>query len=703
VTTTGATLWRPDGCPPRGATYDGTGVTFALWAPLAERVEVCLLDPDGQERRVPLTEQTFGTWHTRVAGVGPGQRYGFRVHGPWDPHTGHRFNPAKLLVDPYARAITGDLVDHSAIFGHQVETGDDTVRDDRDSAPYVPTSVVVDPTFDWGDDRPPRVPWSDTVLYELHVRGYTMLHPDVPPELRGTYAGLAQPAVVNQLVDLGVTSIELLPVHHFVSEPLLRGRGLVNYWGYNTLGFFAPHAGYSASGTLGQQVTEFKQMVRAFHDAGLEVILDVVYNHTCEQDERGPTLSFRGIHNVGYYRLEGSGRHYRDLSGTGNTLNLRNPDVVRLVLDSLRYWVEEMHVDGFRFDLAAALARTDDEVDMAGPFLTAIGQDPVLSRVKLIAEPWDLGVDGYQVGAFPPPWSEWNDRFRDTVREFWLGSPDGVRDLASRLSGSSDLYRRRRPFASINYVTSHDGFTARDLVSYERKHNEANGEDNRDGPHDNRSTNYGVEGETDDSAIVDLRVRQVRNLLATLLLSTGVPMLLAGDERGRTQRGNNNAYCQDNPISWVDWSDQGPWSELRSTVATLLRIRREHPVFRRTHFFTGRLDESGRRRDVGWFGPWGGEMDEAAWHDPNARTLGMFLAGERVARQSEDGHPIHDDSFLLWLHAGAESVKVTLPGPPWALEYSVIFDTSASVPPRRYAAGTELELPGRCVVLLRAD
>ncbi len=703
--TTGAAPWWPDGCPPRGATYDGAGVTFALWAPMASRVELCLSEADGSERRIPLNEQLFGTWFGHVPGVGPGQRYGYRVHGPWDPQTGHRFNPAKLLVDPYARAITGDVADHSAIFGHSNRRGDGTVRDEQDSAPYVPRSVVVDPTFDWGADTRPQVPWSETVLYEMHVRGFTKQHPDVPPELRGTYAGLAHPGVCEDLVSLGVTSVELLPVHHFVSESILRGRGLSNYWGYNTLGFFAPHAPYAASGTGGEQVAEFKQMVKALHEAGLEVILDVVYNHTCEQGERGPTLSFRGIHNVAYYRLDGTGQHYRDLSGTGNSVNLRNPDVVRLVLDSLRYWVEEMHVDGFRFDLAPVLARGEGDVDMGGPFLAAVGQDPVLSKVKLIAEPWDLGAGGYQVGAFPPPWSEWNDRFRDAVREFWAGSPDGVRDLASRLSGSSDLYRRsgRRPFASVNFVTSHDGFTARDLVSYARKHNEANGENNADGQDDNRSANFGVEGETSDSAVVETRIRQVRNILTTLLLSTGVPMMLAGDERGRTQRGNNNAYCQDNEISWVDWSDQGAWADLRTHVRTLLQIRRDHPVFRRQRFFSGRLDPAGGRRDVGWFGPWGEEMDHPAWHNSAARTLGMFLAGEHTGRSAPGGEPVHDESFMLWLHAGAEPVTVTLPGPPWAMAYSVVLDTSSSLRVRHFAACEEMELPARSAVLLRAE
>ena len=539
---------------PLGATYDGEGTNFALWSSGAEGVDLCLFADDGTEERIRLEDSTFHTWHGYIPGVGPGQRYGFRVYGPWDPKCGARWNPYKLLVDPYARAIDGAYTPHPAIFGHV--DGDDLRRNEQDSAPYVPKSVVAHDDFDWAEVERPRVSWANTVIYEMHVRGFTMRHPGVPDHLRGTYAGLAHPAAIEHLTNLGVTAIELLPTHHFVDEPHLVRRGLRNYWGYNSLGYFAPHAAYGSAGTRGEQVTEFKQMVRALHAAGIEVILDVVYNHTAEGDHLGPTLSFRGIDNTAYYRLRDGGRHYADYTGTGNTLNVQQPQVLRLITDSLRYWVTAMHVDGFRFDLAAALARSMHDVDKLSAFLTVIQQDPVLSRVKLIAEPWDVGEGGYQVGEFPPLWTEWNDRYRDAVRDFWRMRAPGLRELASRLAGSSDLYEDdgRRPYASINFVTAHDGFTLRDLVSYERKHNEANGEENRDGNNDNRSWNCGGEGETTDPAVVSLRVRQAKNMLLTLLTSTGVPMLVAGDEMGRTQRGNNNAYCQDNDISWLDWT-----------------------------------------------------------------------------------------------------------------------------------------------------
>ncbi|WP_069465636.1 glycogen debranching protein GlgX, partial [Actinacidiphila rubida] len=532
----------PDGRP---------GTNFALWAGGAESVELCLFGADGSETRAPLTELTHEVWHGFVPDVLPGQRYGYRVGGRWDPWTGARWNPAKLLLDPYARAVDGEFEMVPEVYGHvrdwQEPAVADTVRDNRDSAPFVPKGVVVDDDDDWEDDRRPKTPWSDSVIYELHVRGFTQRHPDVPPELRGTYAGLAHPAALAHLTDLGVTAVELLPVHQFAHEDHLERRGLRNYWGYNSIGYFAPHAAYSASGTRGEQVGEFKRMVRALHAAGIEVILDVVYNHTAEGGQGGPTLSLRGVDNRGYYRLAGDPRGYADYTGCGNTLSVVQPHVLRLITDSLRYWVTEMGVDGFRFDLAAALARSMHDVDMLSPFLATIAQDPVLRRVKLIAEPWDVGAGGYQVGAFPPLWTEWNDRFRDTVRDFWRGATGDVRDLGYRLSGSSDLYDwgGRRPYASVNYVTAHDGFTLRDLVSHNGKHNEANGEDGRDGTDDNRSWNCGAEGETGDPEVLALRARQLRNLLATLLLSTGVPMLVAGDEMGRTQGGNNNAYCQD--------------------------------------------------------------------------------------------------------------------------------------------------------------
>jgi glycogen operon protein len=577
----------PGSRAPLGATWDGSGTNFALWSGSAESVDLCLFDDHGVEQRVPLEERTYGVWHGYLPQIAPGQRYGYRVGGPWFPEMGHRFNTAKLLLDPYALAVDGTVHLDDAIFGYP-PGGDTTARDDRDSAPYVPRSVVVDPAFDWSGDTRPDVPWADTVLYELHVRGFTMRHPEVPAHLRGTYAGLAHPAVIEHLVSLGVTTVELLPVHQFFSEAALLRRRMPNYWGYSSAGFFAPHADYAAHGTRGQQVAEFKSMVRALHTAGLEVVLDVVYNHTCEGDELGPTLGFRGVDNACFYRLRGEGKH-TDFTGCGNTLDLTSPDVLRLVMDSLRYWVTEMHVDGFRFDLAPALARARHEVDLDGPFMQAVHQDPVLSQVKLIAEPWDVGDGGYQVGRYPPPWTEWNDRYRDEVRDFWRGS-GGVRQLAYRLSGSSDIYRdgTRPPFSSVNFITAHDGFTLRDLVSYDRKHNEANGEHNRDGTDNNRSWNCGVEGETDDPDVQALRQQQSRNLLATLLLSTGVPMLLRGDEMGRTQQGNNNAYCQDNEISWVDWALDDDRSALLAFTRRVLALRREHPVLRQRHFFDGR-------------------------------------------------------------------------------------------------------------------
>ncbi|PZF81621.1 glycogen debranching protein GlgX [Jiangella anatolica] len=697
---------------PLGATHTAEATNFALWAPDAERVEVCLFDEDDAETRLVLPNRTFDIWHGAVPGVRPGQRYGFRVHGPWDPATGRRFNPAKLLTDPYARAVDGALTAHPAVYGHvrpsMDEGGDHRVRDDRDSAPYVPKSVVVDVhPFDWRDDAPPRVPWAETVLYETHVRGFTKRHPDIPEELRGTYAGLAHPAAIEYLTGLGITTVELMPVHQYVSEPDFLHRGSLNYWGYNTLAFFAPHDAYSSAGSRGQQVDEFKAMVRALHEAGLEVILDVVYNHTAEQGDGGPTLSYRGIANEAYYHLDPADRsRYLDYTGTGNTFRVAHPAVLGLVMDSLRYWVGEMHVDGFRFDLASALARSMHDVDMLGSFMTVIGQDPVLREVKLIAEPWDVGPGGYQVGEFPHLWTEWNDRYRDSVRDHWRGAAAGVRDLAYRLSGSSDLYAddRRRPYASINYVTAHDGFTMRDLVSYDRKHNEANGEDNRDGTDDNRSWNHGVEGDPEpaDHGLRALRLRQVKNMLTTMLLSTGVPMLLSGDEMGRTQRGNNNAYCQDNEISWIDWSLAEQYPELGDLVRRLLELRRAHPVVRQRRFFDGVPVVEGGRKDIAWFAPSGAEMTEAEWHDQGLRTLGMYLNGGGIRSRGVRGEPILDDSFLLYLHAGADDLEVRLPGRFWAASYEVILDTADGARERRrYRAAARTTLTGRSCLLLR--
>ncbi|WP_301253088.1 glycogen debranching protein GlgX, partial [Streptomyces somaliensis] len=714
---------RPGSPTPLGARFrtgpDGVaGTDFALWAGGAEAVEVCLFAPDGTETRVELTEPTDEVWHGFVPGVRPGCRYGYRVHGRWDPWTGARWNPAKLLLDPYARAVDGEF-DRlpPEVYGHVRDWPDqhvaDTVRDDRDSAPHVPKGVVVHddaPGDEWAEDRRPGTPWADSVVYELHVRGFTMRHPGVPGHLRGTYAGLAHPAAVEHLVRLGVTAVELLPVHQFAHEDHLLRRGLRNHWGYNSVGYFAPHAAYAATGTGGQQVGEFRRMVRALHEAGIEVILDVVYNHTAEGSELGPTLSLRGIDNRGYYRLRADARRYADYTGCGNTPHVVRPQVLRLITDSLRYWVTEMGVDGFRFDLAAALARSAHDVDMLSPFLTVVAQDPVLRRVKLVAEPWDVGPGGYRVGAFPPPWTEWNDRYRDTVRDFWRGALPDLRDLGYRLSGSSDLYARggRRPYASVNFVTAHDGFTLRDLVSYEHKRNEANGEDNRDGTDDNRSWNCGAEGETGDEAVNALRRRQMRNLLTTLLLSTGVPMLVAGDEMGRTQGGNNNAYCQDNATGWVDWSllDEEWARQLLALARRLLALRRAHPVLRRRTFFSGRPRGADGLPDLAWFTAAGARMTEGDWYAP-VRTIAFRLSGRDLPGCDERGRAVVDDSFLVVLHAGDGPVGQRLPGPPWAEEYELVVDTSreeqSEAPGTVCRGGEAVTVPARSALLWRVS
>ncbi len=701
----------PGSPTPLGAHWDGTGTNFALWSAAAQAVDLCLFDADGAEHRFPLEETTHQVWHGRLAGVGPGQRYGYRVHGTYDPPAGLRHNPAKLLVDPYARALSGELELHPALFGYVGDAVDGSARDEQDSAPYVPHGVVVHDNFPWDGDRPLRTSWSDTVIYEVHVKGATMRHPDVPEHLRGTYAGLAHPAFVEHLTTLGVTAVELLPVHHFVSEPHLLRRGLSNYWGYNTLGYFAPHAGYSASGSDGGQVTEFKTMVKELHAAGIEVILDVVYNHTAEGDHTGPTLSFKGIDNPGYYRLDGGNRaRYTDYTGCGNTLDVRRPAALGLLMDSLRYWVTEMHVDGFRFDLASALARSMHDVDRLSAFFDVVHQDPVVSNVKLIAEPWDVGPGGYQVGNFPPPWTEWNGRYRDTVREVWAGAHVGVRDLAYRLTGSSDLYRSdgRRPFASINFVTSHDGFPLADLVTYEEKRNEANGEANRDGESHNRNWNSGVEGPSDDPEIRALRARQIRNHLVTLLVSTGVPMLTAGDELGRTQQGNNNAYCQDNELSWLDWKSVD--EDLLTFVARLVRLRRSAPVLRQEAFFEGHeipgseVDGSGPTRDLAWFAPGGGQLSTADWFDTGLQTIGMYLDGRGIRHRDEHGRAVVDDSYLIELNAGPEPVTVQLPGPPWADGYQLLVSTeyATGAPPQTtIVAPDAVVLPARTVWVMR--
>ncbi|HET9171406.1 MAG TPA: glycogen debranching protein GlgX [Actinospica sp.] len=700
---TGSRAW-PGSWRPLGVSFDGQGVNAALWAAGASGVDLCLFDEDGTEHRVPLSESTFHVWHGYVPGVEPDTRYGFRVYGPWEPELGHRWNPDKLLLDPYARAMTGDFELDDAVYGDQP----------GDSAPFVPKGVVVDERDNADTGPRPFTPWSESVIYEAHVRGLTMRHPGVPDELRGTYAGLAHPAIIDHLVNLGVTAVELLPVHHFVSEPHLLERGLVNYWGYNSIGYFAPHAGYSAAvrrGRRGGQVREFQEMAAALHQAGIEVILDVVYNHTAEGGENGPMLSFRGIDNDCYYRLGEDPSTYQDYTGCGNTLNVTQPHVIQLITDSLRYWATRMGVDGFRFDLASALARSMHDVDKLGSFLTVISQDPVLQDVKLIAEPWDVGEGGYQVGEFPPLWTEWNDKFRDTARDFWRGARTDVRDLAYRLSGSSDLYQDdgRRPYASINFITAHDGFTMRDLVTYDQKHNEAHGEDNRDGNNDNRSSNYGVEGETDDEELNLLRRRQIRNLLGMMLLATGVPMLTAGDEMGRTQGGDNNAYCLDNETSWVDWTllKHPEWRSLLDLTRRLIHLRRQHPVLRQRVFFSGQPAFPGGLQDIAWFRPDGKEMTDADWFAP-ARVLGVYLSGQDIRGRGPHGERITDDSFLLVLHAGAEELEFTLPGDPWARWYGVVVDTTLDADPGErdddvLSAGTPILLAPRSLLLLRAD
>ncbi|MBB4916510.1 glycogen debranching protein GlgX [Streptosporangium saharense] len=686
---------------PLGGTWDGAGTGFSLFSEIAERVELCLFDDHGREERVDLPEVEGFVWHGYFPGVTPGQRYGYRVHGPYDPSRGHRCNPAKLLLDPYAKAVEGELRWNESLFSYPFT--DPASRNDDDSAPFMPKNVVVNPFFDWGNDRPPRTPYHQTVIYEAHVRGLTMRHPAVPPEQRGTYAGLAHPAVIDHLLTLGVTAVELMPVHQFVPEHAMVARGLTNYWGYNTIAYLAPHADYSSSGQRGQQVQEFKAMVRALHDAGIEVILDVVYNHTAEGDHMGPTLGFRGIDNAAYYRLhDGDRRYYLDYTGCGNSLNVRSPHALQLIMDSLRYWVLEMHVDGFRFDLASALARELHDVDRLSAFFDLIQQDPVISQAKLIAEPWDVGPGGYQVGNFPPLWTEWNGKYRDSVRDFWRGNGSALPELASRLTGSADLYATsgRRPVASINFVTCHDGFPLTDLVSYDRKHNEANGEENRDGTDDNRSWNCGAEGPTDDPEITALRHRQRRNLLTTLFVSQGVPMLLAGDEFGRTQGGNNNAYCQDNEISWIDWSPAGTDKELLDFVRSLSELRREHPVFRRRRFFHGRRAEDGTR-DIVWFTPSGEEMSAADWHTGYAKSLTVFLNGSAITEPGPRGETIVDDSFLLLINGHHEDLAFTIPDGRYGAHWQPVLNTAEENDATTWPPDAHVPVTSRSIRILR--
>ncbi len=679
-------VW-PGSAYPLGAIWDGSGTNFAIFSEVADLVELCLFDEDGTETRVALSEVDGFVWHCYLPDVGPGQLYGFRVHGPYDPGRGHRCNPSKLLLDPYAKAVAGDVTFSPALFSYQLGSADQTVLNTDDSAPFMPRNAVINPYFDWAGDQQLRTPYHETLIYEAHVRGLTLRHPEVPAELRGSYAGLASPAIIEHLQRLGVTAIELMPVHQFVPEPVLVERGLTNYWGYNTIGFFAPHHGYASGNAAHGQVAEFKSMVKTLHQSGIEVILDVVYNHTAEAAELGPTLSFRGIDNAAYYRLSDSDPAvYLDYTGCGNSLNVRHPHALQLIMDSLRYWIDDMHVDGFRFDLASALARELHDVDRLSAFFDLVQQDPLVSQVKLIAEPWDVGQGGYQVGKFPPQWTEWNGKYRDTVRDFWRGEPGQLPELASRLTGSSDLYETsaRRPVASVNFVTCHDGFTLADLVSYDRKHNEANGEQNRDGSDDNRSWNCGAEGPTDDPDILALRDRQVRNFLVTLFFSQGIPMLLAGDELGRTQRGNNNSYCQDNEISWVDWDAAVARADLIEFVAALSALRRAHPVFRRRRFFSGQAGGSADGlRDIVWLSPSGAEMSGSDWGNDEARSLAVCVNGDAITEPGPRGERITDSDFVLLINAQAELVTFRVPARflgPTDVAWQVIVDTGAEQP-----------------------
>jgi len=702
---------RPGHPYPLGATWDGEGVNFALFSENATGVDLCLFDRPDQEKEtysVRIEERTNQVWHVFLPEVRPGQLYGYRVHGPYEPQAGHRFNANKLLIDPYAKALQGALQWSDAMFGYRIGDPEaDLSFDERNNASQVPKSVVIEQAFTWGDDRPLRRPWSETVIYEMHVRGFTMRHPLIEEALRGTYAGLATRPVIEYLQRLGVTAIELLPVHAFVADKHLLDKGLTNYWGYNTIGFFAPELRYASQPD--RAVNQFKTMVKTLHNAGIEVILDVVYNHTAEGNQLGPTLSFRGIDNVAYYRLSpDQPRYYMDYTGTGNTLNVRHQRTLQLIMDSLRYWALDMHVDGFRFDLAAALARELHDVDRLGGFLDIIQQDPVLSQLKLIAEPWDVGEGGYQVGNFPAGWAEWNGRYRDTIRRYWKGDGGQASELGYRLSGSSDLYEAsgRKPFASINFVVAHDGFTLRDLVSYDQKHNEANLEDNKDGADDNQSWNCGVEGPTDDPDIRALRARQQRNMLATLLLSQGVPMICGGDEIGRTQRGNNNAYCQDNDVSWIDWDITTEEQTLFAFTSALIMLRAAHPVFRRRQFFQGRGIYGADIKDLSWFRPDGQEMSEEDWKQGYVRCLGVRLAGDHIEEKDHLGNPILDDTFLLLINAHHEPIQFMLPPHPPNVQWQLVLDTTQDVIPARgplVADGDHYDLNGRSLVLMQIE
>lgn len=694
---------------PLGATWTGTGTNFAVYSENATGVDLCLfssLHDEHENLRIKMPERTGSIWHIYVEGVGPGQLYGFRVNGPYEPENGHRFNPNKLLIDPNTKAISGTIDWHPSLFSYEMGSEqEDLSFNNQDSAPFVPKCVVIDPSFDWEGDKAPNIPFHETIIYETHVKGFTKLHPDIPEKIRGTYAALGHPVSIKYLKQLGITAIELMPVHHFLNDHYLIEKGLSNYWGYNTLGFFAPDVRYSSSGTTGQQVTEFKNMVKELHKAGIEVILDVVYNHTGEGNQMGPTISFRGIDNATYYRLmEDEKRFYMDYTGTGNTLNANLPNVLRIIMDSLRYWILEMHVDGFRFDLASALARELHEVDRLSSFFDIIYQDPIISQVKLIAEPWDIGEGGYQVGNFPQGWSEWNGKYRDTIRDYWRGADSMLGEFAERFTGSSDLYKGdyRTPSASINFITAHDGFTLNDLVSYNDKHNEANGEDNNDGESHNRSWNCSIEGPTDDESVNRLRRKQKRNFLTTLFLSQGVPMLLAGDEFGRTQGGNNNAYCQDNDISWLDWAKAD--EELLEFTRSLIHLRKLHPVFTRRRWFQGKRIRGGAGiEDIAWFLPEGSEMTEEAWGQSFAKSLAVYLNGHGIHGLDDKGVPIVDDSFYVIFNAHHQLLEYTLPPAKYGNDWKMVIDTSRGVVDEQesYAAGSTLKVKSRCVVLLQ--
>lgn len=690
---------------PLGATWDGNGVNFTLYSENATAVELCLFDAQNDENELlkfNITEQTDFIWHIYVKDLTPGQLYGFRVHGPYEPENGHRFNPNKLVLDPYAKAISGTIEWDDSLFGYKVQdAGEDLSFSDTDSAGYIPKSVVIDPEFDWEGDKCLNISYHNSVIYEAHVKGLTKLHPDIPENIRGTYAAIGHPVTISYLQELGITAIELMPVHHFVSDRHLQEKGLTNYWGYNTLGFFAPDVRYSSSGGKGEQVTEFKTMVKALHKAGIEVILDVVYNHTSEGNQMGPTLSFKGIDNALYYRLTDDKRYYMDYTGTGNTLNANLPNVLRMMMDSLRYWITEMHVDGFRFDLAATLARELHEVNRLSAFFDIIHQDPVISQVKLIAEPWDIGEGGYQVGKFPAGWGEWNGKYRDCIRDYWSGSENTLAEFADRITGSADLYQRnRKPTASINFITAHDGFTLHDLVSYNEKHNDANGEDNQDGESNNRSWNCGAEGPTEDQSINELRQKQKRNFLATLFLSQGVPMLVAGDESGRTQSGNNNSYCQDNEISWMNWETAD--KDLFEFSSKLIHLRIEHAVFSRKNWFKGQPVKENGIEDIAWFLADGTPMTEEQWGA--AKSVAIYLNGRGLHSVDSEGNKVTDDNFYMIFNAHEEMITYQLPGEGYGKEWNMIIDTASNAKEgaqKTFSAAVGIPVEGRSVVLLQ--